>query len=90
MPIIGDWLHECQLSFEENNSTNLKKFNCPNPNTALINELAANGVKFFICGQSLRARKLTDEKRNPNFKVYLSAMLAISTYQLKGFVMVPL
>ena len=67
-----------------------KKFNVPNPNTALINELAANGVQFFICGQSLRIRKLTDEKRNPNFKVAQSALLTISTFQLKRFVLVPL
>ena len=67
-----------------------KKFNVPNPNTALMNELAENGVQFFICGQSLRIRKLTDEKRNPNIKVTLSAMVLLSTLQLKGFVLMPM
>ena len=67
-----------------------KKFKVPNPNTLLINELAANGVQLFVCGQSLRARKLVDEKRNANIKVVQSALLALSTFQMKGFVLVPL
>ena len=67
-----------------------KKYKVPNPNTLLINELAANGVQLFVCGQSLRARKLVDEKRNVNIKVAQSALLALSTFQMKGFVLVPL
>ena len=62
-----------------------KKFGIKNPNTALINELAANGVKFYVCGQSLRARKLVDEKRNSNIQVAQSALLTFSTFQNKGY-----
>lgn len=63
-----------------------KKFGVPNPNTALINELADNGVKFYICGQSLYMRKFDKEPRNPNIKVTLSAMLLMTTLQSKGYV----
>ena len=66
-----------------------KKFGVPNPNTGLINEMAANGVKFYICGQSLYKRKLVNEPRNPNIKPILSAMLGITTLQMKGYAFMP-
>lgn len=62
-----------------------KKFGISNPNTALLNELGKNGVRFFVCGQSLRARKLVDEKRNENIKVAQSALITFSTFQSKGY-----
>lgn len=65
-----------------------KKFGMANPNTALINELGKNGVRFFVCGQSLRARKLADEKRNENIKVVQSALITFSTFQSKGYALI--
>ncbi len=65
-----------------------KKFGMANPNTALINELGKNGVRFFVCGQSLRARKLVDEKRNINIKVAQSALITFSTFQSKGYALI--
>ena len=66
-----------------------KKFGVLNPNTALINEMAANGVKFYVCGQSLYKRKMVNEPRNPNIKPILSAMLGITTLQMKGYAFMP-
>ena len=65
-----------------------KKYGVNNPNTALINELTANGVKIYICGQSLYMRKMENEARNANIKVTLSAMLLMTTLQSKGYVMI--
>lgn len=65
-----------------------KKFGMANPNTALINELAKNGVRFFVCGQSLRARKLVDDKRNENIKVAQSALITFSSFQSKGYALI--
>ena len=62
-----------------------KKFGMANPNTKLLNELAENGVHFYVCGQSLRARHLENETRNANFKVAQSALLLLTTMQLKGY-----
>jgi len=62
-----------------------KEFGVPNPNTNLINELAGKGVEFYICGQSLRMRGYTDTPRNPNIKVTHAALIATTTYQLKGY-----
>jgi len=56
-----------------------------NPNTALINELAKNGVRFYVCGQSLRARKLVDDKRYEHIKVGQSALINFSTFQNMGY-----
>jgi intracellular sulfur oxidation DsrE/DsrF family protein len=65
-----------------------KKFGMKNPNTLLINELAKNGVRFYVCGQSLRARKLTDEPRNENIKVAQSALITFSTFQNMGYALI--
>jgi intracellular sulfur oxidation DsrE/DsrF family protein len=62
-----------------------KEFGVANPNTALINELAGKGVEFFICGQSLRMRGYTDTPKNPNIKVTHAALIATTTFQLKGY-----
>lgn len=65
-----------------------KKFGMANPNTALINELSKNGVRFYVCGQSLRARKFVDEKRNENIKVAQSALITFSTFQNMGYALI--
>ncbi|MDZ7933726.1 MAG: DsrE family protein [Emticicia sp.] len=65
-----------------------KKFGMANPNTALINELGKNGVRFYVCGQSLRARKLVDEKRNEHIKVAQSALITFSTFQNMGYALI--
>lgn len=65
-----------------------KKFGVANPNTPLINELAKNGVRFYVCGQSLRARKMVDEPRNENIKVAQSALITFTTFQNMGYALI--
>jgi intracellular sulfur oxidation DsrE/DsrF family protein len=65
-----------------------KKFGMKNPNALLINELAKNGVQFYVCGQSLRARKLSNEPRNENIKVAQSALITFATFQNKGYALI--
>ena len=67
-----------------------KEFGVENPNTTLINELAGKGVQFFICGQSLRMRGFVETPRNPNIKVTHAALIATTTYQLKGYALLNL
>ncbi len=62
-----------------------KAFGVSNPNTALIDELASKGVKFYVCGQSLRMRGYTDTPRNAHIKVTEAALIATTTFQLKGY-----
>lgn len=60
-------------------------FGIDNPNEALIDTLTNNGVKFVICGQSLLARGYANYKINKNVKLSVSALTALTTYQLKGY-----
>ncbi|MCP9764667.1 DsrE family protein [Lacihabitans soyangensis] len=63
----------------------LTEYKEKNPNTEVINKLAENGVKFYVCGQSLRMRKLVDYKRNSNISVAHGAILALSHFQSLGY-----
>jgi intracellular sulfur oxidation DsrE/DsrF family protein len=67
-----------------------KEFGVANPNTTLINELAGKGVEFYICGQSLRMRGFTNTPRNQHIKVTHAALVATTTYQLKGYALLDL
>lgn len=67
-----------------------KEFGMANPNTALINELAAKGVEFYVCGQSLHMRGYTNTPRNPHIKVAHAALIATTAYQLKGYALLNL
>ena len=61
------------------------EYKTKNPNTEVINKLGENGVKFYVCGQSLRARKLVDYKKNSYIKVAHGALLALSHFQNEGY-----
>ncbi len=61
-----------------------------NPNTEVINKLGENGVKFYVCGQSLRMRKLVDYKKNSNIRVAHGALLALSHFQSLGYSLITL
>ncbi len=61
-----------------------------NPNTEVINKLGESGVKFYVCGQSLRMRKLVDYKKNSNIRVAHGALLALSHFQSLGYSLITL
>lgn len=72
---------------DESFMTEYKEYN---PNTAVINKLSENGVKFYVCGQSLRMRKLVDYKKNKNIRVAHGAILALSHFQSLGYSLITL
>ncbi len=61
------------------------EFKEKNPNTDIINKLGENGVRFYVCGQSLRARKFVEYKKNPYIKVTHGALLALTYFQSEGY-----
>jgi intracellular sulfur oxidation DsrE/DsrF family protein len=61
------------------------RFDSPNPNTDLISSLLEGGIKLFVCGQSLRARKIDSRELAPGVGISLSAVTLVTTYQLKGY-----
>lgn len=57
------------------------KHGIENPNTLLISQLKNAGVQIILCGQTAAARSITEDKRNPQVDVALSAMTAILQLQ---------
>ncbi len=62
-----------------------KQFGTKNPNTKLIEALAAHNVSFFVCGQSLLARGFSESKLLPQIQVSISALTVLTSYQRKGY-----
>lgn len=61
------------------------KYKTDNPNIELYKALHEAGVQFFICGQSLIARKIDRQKLLPQIKIATSMLTTVSTYQLRGY-----
>ncbi|MBS1545373.1 MAG: DsrE family protein [Bacteroidetes bacterium] len=68
-----------------NNDAYRSKYNIDNPNLKLYQQLQQAGVKIFVCGQSLIARKIDRTKMVPEVKVATSMLTVITTYQTKGY-----
>jgi intracellular sulfur oxidation DsrE/DsrF family protein len=68
-----------------NNEAYKSKYKVSNPNLELFEQLERAGVKMFICGQSLIARKIDRTKLVPQVKIASSMLTTLTTYQLKGY-----
>lgn len=60
-----------------------------NANIAVIEALMAEGVKFYICGQSASFRGVTRENIIPGVQFSLSAMTAHAMLQKEGYSLIP-
>ncbi|MCW3088864.1 MAG: hypothetical protein JWQ78_2250 [Sediminibacterium sp.] len=78
-------IHGPAAQFITNNEAYQKKFHVNNPNLALFTALQDAGVKIFVCGQSVIKRNIDPATIAPEVKVSLSAITALTTYQLKGY-----
>lgn len=65
------------------------RYNEPNPNTAMLAELQAAGVKIYLCGQTAAHRGIGVEELNPAVSLALSAMTAHVRLQSEGYVLIP-
>ncbi len=68
-----------------NNDAYRAKYKVNNPNATLLEELEKAGVKLFVCGQSLIARKIDRTKLLPQVKIASSMLTTLTTYQLRGY-----
>ena len=75
-PAVSDFMKDTAYA-EENGIAN--------PNIQVIKELAANGVKFYVCGQSLTFMQTPADAFVPELKIALSAKTAITELQSKGY-----
>lgn len=62
------------------------KYGKDNPNTKIIDLLANNGVKFYVCSQAVIYKKIKQGDINPHIRSALSGASVMANYQLKGFV----
>ncbi len=62
-----------------------KEFKTENPNLQIVQELSAAGARFIACGQTMQFLEVDKKDLNPAVNVTLSAKVALSTYQLKGY-----
>lgn len=67
------------------NSQYREKYKTDNPNLPLYKELKAAGVQFFVCGQSLVARKIDRNRISEDVGIATSMLTVLTTYQLKGY-----
>lgn len=68
-----------------NNEAYKAKYGVNNPSLKLYAELEQAGVKIFVCGQSLIARKIDRFKMVPEVKIASSMLTVMTTHQLKGY-----
>jgi intracellular sulfur oxidation DsrE/DsrF family protein len=68
-----------------NNEAYKEKYGVDNPNLGLYQELQQAGVKMFVCGQSMIARKIDRFKMVPEVKIATSMLTTLTTYQLKEY-----
>lgn len=61
------------------------KYGKPDPDAKLIDELAAAGVKLYVCGQALADNGFTQDQVNPHVEVALSALAAIPVLEQQGY-----
>jgi intracellular sulfur oxidation DsrE/DsrF family protein len=78
-------IHGAAAQYIVNNEAYQKKFGINNPNLPLFTALNDAGVRVLVCGQSVIKRNIDPATIAPEVKVSLSAVTALTTYQLKGY-----
>ncbi|EAQ98267.1 DsrE family protein [Congregibacter litoralis] len=66
-----------------------ERYNEPNPNTALLEELHAANVPIYLCSQTAAFRGMAPEEFSPTVTMSLSAMTAHVRLQQEGYTLVP-
>lgn len=62
-----------------------QKFGTDNPNLPLLKTLYDGGVRFFVCGQTMKRAKYSIDQIAPEVKPATSALTTLTTYQLRGY-----
>lgn len=65
------------------------RYNEPNPNTPLLEELNKAGVKIYLCSQTAGFRGMQPEEFSPAVTMALSAMTAHVRLQQEGYTLIP-
>ena len=79
-------IHGPSLNTLLTNENYRKKFNADNPNLEVLKQLIDLNAKLIACSQAELYFNIPREQMIPEVKNALSAQVAMSNYQLKGFV----
>jgi len=66
-----------------------KKYSQSNPNTDLLRQLSQAGVEVYLCGQSMIEHQYDQSMISSDITLALSALTVLSTYQLRGYALMP-
>jgi len=80
-------IHNAATTSVLTNEAFQKKFKMDNPNIDIIRQLTEANVKIFVCGQSIFSRGYKEEDILPEVGLAVSAQVVLTTYQLKGHVL---
>jgi len=69
-----------------NDKNYTEKYEVKNPNLAVFEALEEAGAEILVCGQSLIARNLKTADLWPGVTVAHSALTTITTYSMKGYI----
>jgi intracellular sulfur oxidation DsrE/DsrF family protein len=70
-----------------NNDAYLKKYKKDNPNTKIVNDMMAAGIKFIACGQAMNFLDIKKEQLYPGVKVAVSAKTTVSYFVQQGYML---
>ena len=65
------------------------RYEGPNPDTELLRQLMAAGVRVLVCGQSAAAMEVGQEELAAGIEMSLSAMTALVRLQSDGYALIP-
>jgi intracellular sulfur oxidation DsrE/DsrF family protein len=68
-----------------NNAFYQQKYQAPNPNLEMLNQLTTAGVEMIICGQSLALREIPHNMVLPQVKIAVAAKTTLSRYHAEGY-----
>jgi len=82
-------LHGAALVTALDDESYLTRFQMRNPNLDLVQKLAAAGVQFYVCGQSMGFREYAKSELAEPVKLAASAMTMVHQLQFEGYTMQP-
>jgi intracellular sulfur oxidation DsrE/DsrF family protein len=68
-----------------NNEQYQAKFGVSNPNLAVLNQMKARGVEFFVCGQNVAFAGIDPATLSPLVKLASDALIVLMSYQNQGY-----
>lgn len=82
-------MHGAALVNALNDESYRRRFELDNPNLDLARKLAAAGVQFFVCGQSMAFRGFEKSELAEPFKMATSALTMVHQLQSQGYTLQP-